>query len=42
MKITQDVWDYAEKHGLTDEKTLEEGMSEKANESRKKGNLIYQ
>jgi len=42
MKITQDVRDYAEKHGLTDEKALEEGMSEKAKEFKDKGNLIYQ
>ena len=42
MKITQDVRDYAEKHGLSEEKALEEGMEEKAQEFKDKGNLIYQ
>ena len=42
MKITQDVRDYAEKHGLTDAKALEEGMKEKAQEFKDKGSLIYQ
>jgi phosphomethylpyrimidine synthase len=41
MKITQDVRDYAQKHGLTDEAALAEGMQTKAVEFVKKGAEIY-
>jgi phosphomethylpyrimidine synthase len=41
MKITQDVRDYAQKHGLSDEAALREGMETKAVEFVKKGGEIY-
>jgi phosphomethylpyrimidine synthase len=41
MKITQDVRDYAQKHGLSDEAALHEGMQTKAVEFVKKGAEIY-
>jgi phosphomethylpyrimidine synthase len=41
MKITQDVRDYAQKHGLTDEAALREGMQTKAVEFVQKGAEIY-
>ena len=42
MKITQDVRDYAKQKGLNDnQQALEEGMNEKADEFRNKGNNIY-
>ncbi|MEO0795885.1 MAG: phosphomethylpyrimidine synthase ThiC [Verrucomicrobiota bacterium] len=42
MKITQDVREYAEKKGITDEQALEEGMQEKAKEFADSGSEIYQ
>ncbi|QYY36166.1 phosphomethylpyrimidine synthase ThiC [Ruficoccus sp. ZRK36] len=41
MKITQDVREYAEKKGITEEAALEEGMHEKAEEFKKKGANVY-
>ncbi len=41
MKITQDVRDYAEKHGVSGEDALKKGMQEKAVEFVKKGAAIY-
>jgi len=41
MKITQDVRDYAAKHGLNAETAAENGMQEKAIEFRNKGSEIY-
>ena len=42
MKITQDVRDYAAKHGVSDDEALKKGMQEKAVEFVKKGSEIYQ
>jgi phosphomethylpyrimidine synthase len=42
MKITQDVRDYAAQKGLTAEQALAEGMAQKAEEFRAKGQEIYQ
>jgi len=39
MKITQDVRDYAEQHGLTSEEALTAGMREKSAEFRERGAL---
>jgi len=41
-KITQDVREYAEKHGVQEEKALAIGMEEKSREFRDKGGKIYQ
>jgi phosphomethylpyrimidine synthase len=41
MKITQDVRDYAAKHGLSDDAVLQEGMQAKAVEFVRKGGEIY-
>ncbi|WP_269537697.1 phosphomethylpyrimidine synthase ThiC [Cerasicoccus fimbriatus] len=41
MKITQDVRDYADKQGLTEEEALEKGMREKAKEFAESGAEIY-
>jgi phosphomethylpyrimidine synthase len=41
MKITQDVREYAEKHGVAEEKALAVGMSEKAKEFVSAGGEIY-
>jgi phosphomethylpyrimidine synthase len=41
MKITQDVREYAEKHGLSAEDALKKGMEQKAVEFVKKGTEIY-
>jgi phosphomethylpyrimidine synthase len=41
MKITQDVREYAEKHGVEAEKALAVGMSEKAKEFVHEGGEIY-
>ncbi len=41
MKITQDVREYAEKHGVEEEKALAVGMSEKAKEFVATGSEIY-
>jgi phosphomethylpyrimidine synthase len=41
MKITQDVREYAEKQGLSEEKALAAGMSEKAKEFVETGGEIY-
>ncbi len=41
MKITQDVRDYAEKHGLNDEEAIEAGMHERAEVFHKQGSEIY-
>ncbi len=41
MKITQEVRDYAEEHGLGDEKAIEEGMDEMSKTFKDKGSAIY-
>ncbi|MDX9740942.1 MAG: phosphomethylpyrimidine synthase ThiC [Gammaproteobacteria bacterium] len=41
MKITQEVRDYAEKHGLAEQEALERGMQEKALEFDHSGKAIY-
>ncbi|SFM61646.1 hydroxymethylpyrimidine synthase [Pseudonocardia ammonioxydans] len=41
MKITQDVRDYAEQHGLTSVEAIEAGMEEKAGEFRDEGGRVY-
>jgi phosphomethylpyrimidine synthase len=41
MKITDEVRQYAEEHGLTSEEALEEGMKEKAGEFNDQGAEIY-
>ena len=41
MKITQDVREYAEKHGLTDIEALKKGMDEKSDEFVEAGGEIY-
>ncbi|MFP5069583.1 phosphomethylpyrimidine synthase ThiC [Pseudonocardia nantongensis] len=41
MKITQDVRDYAEAHGLTSVEAIEAGMDEKAEEFRDEGGRVY-
>ncbi len=42
MKITQDVREYAEKQGISEQEALKKGMEEKAVEFVKKGAEIYQ
>jgi len=42
MKISQDVRDYADKLGVSDEEALQKGMQEKAIEFVKKGSEVYQ
>jgi phosphomethylpyrimidine synthase len=43
MKITQDVRDYAAKHGIAEETAaIAQGLREKAAEFRKSGGEIYQ
>ncbi|MGH2470368.1 MAG: hypothetical protein ACRDGF_09855, partial [Chloroflexota bacterium] len=41
MKITQDVRDYAAKHGIDSTTALEAGLHEKAEEFRRAGNELY-
>jgi phosphomethylpyrimidine synthase len=41
MKITQDVRDYAARHGLGEDEALEAGMAEKAAEFQRGGGEIY-
>ncbi|MFE5287573.1 phosphomethylpyrimidine synthase ThiC [Nocardia sp. NPDC056611] len=41
MRISQDVRDYAEKHGLTDVNAIEAGMAEKSAEFAEAGNKVY-
>jgi phosphomethylpyrimidine synthase len=41
MKITQDVRDYAEKHGLTSVEAIDAGMAEKSDEFVEQGERIY-
>ena len=41
MKITQDVRDYAEAHGVDVEAAIPEGMREKAAEFEARGGEIY-
>jgi phosphomethylpyrimidine synthase len=41
MKITQDVRDYAEKHGMNEAEALREGLEEKAREFKHSGTKIY-
>jgi phosphomethylpyrimidine synthase len=41
MKITQDVREYAEKQGVSDQEALEKGMQEKAAEFNQQGGEIY-
>jgi phosphomethylpyrimidine synthase len=42
MKITQDVREYAEKHGVASEEALAQGMQEKSAEFMAKGAQLYQ
>ncbi len=42
MKITQDVREYAQKHGVSADQALQKGMEEKAVEFVKKGSELYQ
>ena len=41
MKITQDVRDYASKHGITDQEAIVKGMEEKSKEFNEKGAEVY-
>ncbi len=41
MKITQDVRQYADEHGMSEEEALEKGMEEKAKEFTETGSEIY-
>jgi phosphomethylpyrimidine synthase len=41
MKITQDVREYANKHGLSEDEALKKGMQQKAVEFVRKGAEIY-
>jgi phosphomethylpyrimidine synthase len=41
MKITQEVRDFAEKHGVATEEALKAGMDEKSEEFKKTGSEIY-
>ncbi|MDH5544457.1 MAG: phosphomethylpyrimidine synthase ThiC [Gammaproteobacteria bacterium] len=41
MKITQDVRDFAEKQGISEEEALKKGMQEKAIEFKRKGVEVY-
>jgi phosphomethylpyrimidine synthase len=41
MKITQDVRDFAAKHGVSDEDALAKGMEVKAVEFARKGAQLY-
>lgn len=41
MRITQDIREYAENHGLDTDVAMDEGMREKAREFREAGNEIY-
>jgi phosphomethylpyrimidine synthase len=41
MKITQEVRDYAEKHGFTEEEAVEKGMEQKSKEFEDAGGKIY-
>jgi phosphomethylpyrimidine synthase len=41
MKITQDVRDYAEKHGLTSVEAIEAGMAEMSEQFSGQGNRVY-
>ena len=41
MRITQDVRDYAEKHGLDTEEAIEAAMAEKSKEFAEHGNRVY-
>jgi phosphomethylpyrimidine synthase len=41
MKITQDVREYAKKHGLNNQEALEEGMKDKMDEFKAKGGDVY-
>jgi phosphomethylpyrimidine synthase len=42
MRISQDVRDYAEAHGIGDVEAVEVGLKEKADEFRAAGSEIYQ
>jgi len=41
MKVTQDVREYAAKHGVAEEEALQEGLKEKSEEFKKAGSEIY-
>jgi phosphomethylpyrimidine synthase len=41
MRITQDIRDYAAKRGVEDDAAIVDGMTEKAEEFRKRGSEIY-
>ena len=41
MKITQDVREYAQTHGVSEYEALKQGMKDKSSEFRKQGSEIY-
>lgn len=41
MRITQDIRDYAEKHGLGEEQAIAKGLKEKSKQFKEAGNFIY-
>lgn len=41
MRISQDVRDYAEEHGLTSVEAIEAGMAEKSQEFSEAGDRVY-
>ena len=41
MRITQDIRDYADKHGVAEEEALEAGMQEQAEAFKAGGSRIY-
>ena len=41
MKITEDVRQYAAKHGMTTDEALEHGLQEKAQEFKERGSTVY-
>lgn len=41
MKITQDIRDYAQNHGLSDADAIQKGLEEKAKKFKEKGAEIY-
>jgi phosphomethylpyrimidine synthase len=41
MKITQDVREYAEKQGVTEQEALAKGMLDKAEEFKQQGAEVY-
>ncbi len=41
MRITQDVREYAQRHGLSGDRAIERGLAEKSREFRESGGEIY-